>query len=157
MLIEYINDHQAQFWFALGFVLLSIEVATGMVTGILLFASLGSLLTGLLMLTGVLEEVWSVGISSAAICSAIAMGVLWRPLKNMQAQGKPKKDNSSDLVGYEFVLKQDISFVSPGSTRYSGIEWRVEIDPDVALEKISAGQKVKVNSVEVGKFFVRPV
>lgn len=157
MITEYINTHQAEFWIILGFILLSIEVATGMVTGILLFGSLGSIITGLLMLAGILDETWQVGIASTAICAAIVTLALWKPLKNLQNKSVETKDNSSDLIGYEFTLKEDISLLSPGSTRYSGIEWKVEIDTHTDIENITSGSKVKVSSVEVGKFFVKPL
>ena len=157
MIADYINTHQSEFWIILGFILLSIEVSTGMVTGILLFGSIGAIITGLLMLAGILPETWEAGISSTAICAAIVTLLLWKPLKKMQDTGVPNKDNSSDLVGYEFILKQDISLLSPGKTRYSGIEWKVEIDKNSQQESIDAGQRVAVSSVEVGKFFVKKV
>ncbi len=157
MIPEYINTHQAEFWIILGFVLLSIEVATGLVTGILLFGSLGAIITGLLMLAGALPETWETGIASTAICAGIVTLLLWKPLKKMQNQDVPKKDNSSDLVGHEFTLEQDISRTSPGKTRYSGIEWKVEIDPQSDTGEIATGQRVAVTSVEVGKFIVKPV
>lgn len=157
MITEYINTHQAEFWIILGFVLLSIEVATGLVTGLLLFGGLGAIVTGLLMLTGLLHETWQTGIASTAISAGIVAVLLWKPLKNLQNDDVPKKDNSSDLVGYEFTLQQDISRTSPGSTRYSGIAWKVELDPSLEIGEMSAGQRVSVSSVEVGKFFVRPV
>ncbi len=157
MLIEYIHNHQAEFWIVLGFALLSIEVITGMVTGILLFSSVGALVTGLFMLLGLLPETWTAGISSTAICSGVAMLLLWKPLRNLQNSDIPEKDNSSDLVGYTFVLQENISLMQPGKTRYSGIDWKVEIDTGAGVEQIDAGQRVKVSSVEVGKFLVRPV
>ena len=156
MIAEYINSHQAEFWIILGFLLLTVEVSTG-VTGLLLFGSIGSIITGLLMLAGILNEAWDIGIASTAICAAISAVILWKPLKKMQDGGIPEKDNSSDLVGYEFVLEQDITLLSPGKTRYSGIEWKVEIYKEVAVEEIKAGQHVAVCSVEVGKFRVKPL
>jgi len=157
MITEYINTHQAEFWIILGFVMLSIEISTGMVTGILLFGSIGSIITGLIMLAGALPETWEAGIASSAICAAIVTLVLWKPLKKMQDTEVPAKDNSSDLVGYEFVLEQDINLHTPGKIRYSGIEWKVEIDKHAGVEQIKAGQQVSVSSVEVGKFRVRPL
>lgn len=157
MITEYINTHQAEFWIILGFIMLSIEVTTGMVTGILLFGSIGAIVTGLLMLANVLPETWATGISSTAICAAIVTLLLWKHLKKMQDAEIPKKDNSSDLVGYEFVLEQDINTLSPGKTRYSGIEWKVEVDKNAGTDAISAGQHVSVVSVEVGRFRVKPL
>lgn len=157
MIAEYINTHQAEFWIILGFILLTIEVSTGLVTGILLFGSIGAIITGLLMLAGVLTEAWDVGLASTAICAGIVTAALWKPLKKMQDGAIPEKDNSSDLVGHEFVLDQDITLTTPGKTRYSGIEWKVEIYKDAGVDKIPAGQSVEVCSVEVGKFRVKPL
>lgn len=156
MIAEYINTHQAEFWIILGFLLLTVEVSTG-VTGLLLFGSIGSLITGLLMLAGVLNEAWDIGIASTAICAGISAIALWKPLKKMQDGDIPEKDNSSDLVGYEFVLEQDITLLSPGKTRYSGIEWKVEVYKDAGVDEIKSGQHVTVCSVEVGKFRVKPL
>jgi len=157
MIAEYINNHQAEFWIILGFVLLSIEVSTGMVTGILLFGSIGAIITGLLMLAGLIEESWQTGLASAAISAVIVTLLLWKPLKKMQDSNIPDKDNSSDLVGHEFILEQDISLLSPGKTRYSGIEWKVEIHKDAGVDELKSGQRVRVSSVDAGKFRVSPV
>ena len=157
MITEYINTHQAEFWIILGFVMLSIEVSTGMVTGILLFGSAGAIITGLFMLAGILPEAWDTGIASAAICAGIIAILLWKPLKKMQNAEVPEKDNSSDLIGYEFILEENISPLSPGTTRYSGINWQVEIYKDAGVEEIAAGQRVRVCSVDVGKFYVQPL
>jgi len=157
MITQYINTHQAEFWIMLGFVLLVLEVSMGLVTGLLLFGGIGAILTGLLMMAGILNETWEVGMASTAICSAICSFALWKPLKKLQNIDVPKKDNSSDLVGYEFILQQDINLLSPGTTQYSGIEWKVEIYKDAGVDEISAATRVSVCSVEVGKFKVKPV
>lgn len=157
MIAEYINNHQAEFWIILGFVLLSIEVSTGMVTGILLFGSIGAIITGLLMLAGALPETWQTGIASSAICAGLVTLILWKPLKRMQNTEIPDKDNSSDLVGHEFILEQDINLASPGKTRYSGIEWKVEIFKDAGVDEINKGTRVSVCTVDAGKFRVKPL
>ena len=157
MIAAYIHNHQAEFWIFLGFALLVIEVVTGLTTGILLFGGLGALATGLIMSSGLLPETWIAGISSTGICSAIITALLWRPLQKFQGGRDIRKDNSSDLVGYEFVVEQDIDTLKPGNKRYSGIVWRVEIDPDAGVDRIVPGQRVAVTSVDVGVFRVKPV
>ncbi len=70
MLIEYINQHQGEFWIAVGFAILILEgILLGLATGILLFVGLGALATGLLMLMGVLPETWLAGFASIGISS----------------------------------------------------------------------------------------
>ena len=157
MIADYINSHLAEFWIFLGFGLLVIEVLTGLTTGILLFGGLGALATGMLMSFGLLPETWIAGFSSAGICSAIITALLWYPLRKIQGGRTMSKDNSSDIVGYQFVVEQDIEPLRPGNKRYSGIPWRVEIDPQSGVDKITAGQRVEVTSVDVGVFRVKPL
>ena len=157
MLIDYLNQHQAQFWMVCGFVILILEVIfLGLATGVLLFAGLGALLTGILMQMGILPESWLIGFSSFGISSGVVTVLLWRPLKRLQGSRTPEKDRSSDLIGFEFVLSQDIDVQTPGKTRYSGIEWGVEISPESGVHSIAAGEQVIVTSVDVGIFRVKP-
>lgn len=155
MIIDYIVNHQAEFWLVFGFSMLAIEVLTGFTTGIFLFAGLGALTSGLLMTIGVLPETWLVGVSSTGISSGIIAFLLWKPLKKLQGNKPLEKDNSSDLVGLEFVTETEITVSNPGATQYSGITWKVELDKSAGVEKIDAGQRVSVTSVEVGVFKVK--
>lgn len=158
MIVDYINNHQGEFWIAVGFLLLAIELLLmGMTTGVLLFAGLGALTTGILMQAGVLPETWVVGIASLGISSGVITALLWKPLRRIQGSRAPRKDTSSDLVGLEFLLEQDITPTAPGAKRYSGIAWRVEIDPEAGVDRIPAGQRVAVSSVDVGVFRVKAV
>lgn len=155
MIADYIVGHQAEFWLFFGFAMLAIEVVTGFTTGVFLFAGLGALTTGLLMSFGILPETWIAGVACTGISSGFITALLWKPLKNLQGNRSTEKDNSSDLVGHEFVLDTDITLTQPGSTSYSGISWKVEIDNNAGVDKISASQRVVVNSVEVGVFKVK--
>ncbi len=158
MISSYINNHQAEFWVAVGFALLIIEVLVmGFTSGVLLFAGLGALATGLLMLTGILPETWVAGIAGFGISSGVITALLWKPLSRIQSGRVPTRNNSSDLIGLEFQLEQDISTRSPGNKRYSGIPWRVEIDSDAGIDNLLSGQQVVVTSAEVGVFWVKPV
>jgi membrane protein implicated in regulation of membrane protease activity len=157
VIADYINSHQAEFWIILGFGLLVMEVVTGLTTGILLFGGLGALATGLIMIVGLLPETWTAGLASTGIGSAIIAALLWRPLRNIQGGRDVAKDNSSDIVGYEFIVEQDIEPLNPGRKQYSGIPWRVEIDPQCGVERITSGQRVVVTSVDVGVFWVKPL
>lgn len=156
MIVDYIITHQAEFWLVFGFAMLVIEVLTGFTTGVFLFGGLGALTTGVLMSLGVLPETWIAGISCTGISSGIITMLLWKPLKNLQGNRPIEKDNSSDLVGHEFVVDTDIAMNKPGETHYSGIRWKVEISRDAGVDTIAAGQTVTVSSVEVGVFKVKP-
>ena len=155
MIVDYIVAHQAEFWLVVGFALLALEVVTGFTVGVFLFAGLGALTTGGLMSFGVLPETWIAGISCTGISTGVITAILWKQLKKLQGDRPVEKDNSSDLVGHTFVVESDIAMNKPGSTNYSGINWKVEIDKGAGVDTIEAGQSVTVSSVEVGVFKVK--
>jgi len=155
-MIEYFNSNQHAFWFTLGFALLVLEALVfGFTSGVVLFTGIGALLTGGLLWGDVLPASWLYGIASFGICSSISAALLWKPLLKFQNFDVPEKDNSSDMIGYRFRLGQDISLQQAGTTRYSGIDWRVEIDPADDCDAIAAGTRVVVTSVDAGVFRVR--
>lgn len=156
-MFEYVNAHQGQFWVTFGIILMVIEFAVlGLATMVLLFIGIGALITGVLMMAGILPETWTAGLASAGLFSGIATAVLWKPMKGIQGQREPAPDRSSDLIGLEFALQQNITVQHPGSYSYSGIDWRLEIDPGAGIDSISAGNRVRVISVDVGVFRVAP-
>jgi membrane protein implicated in regulation of membrane protease activity len=150
-MIDYIQAHQSGFWIATGFALLAMEVLLfGFTTIVLLFAGLGAIITGLLMLAGVLDQTWITGVASFGICTGISSVLLWKPLRSMQDKSTPVHKQSSDFIGYEFVLQQSISLTQTGLHRYSGVDWKVEIDASAGVNAINAGQRVKVCSLDAG-------
>lgn len=156
-MIDYIHNHQAGFWIALGFILLAVEVMVfGFTTIVMFFAGLGAVSTGLLMQTGVLPHTWIAGIACFGISTGIYSVLLWKPLQRIQANSIPQQRQTSDLIGMEFVIEQDITPIQPGTTRYSGISWRVEIDKGAGVEILNKGQRVAVSSVDAGVFRVKP-
>jgi hypothetical protein len=157
MIADYIASHQSEFWLLLGFMLLVVEVVTGFTTGVFLFAGLGALTSGALIGFGILPESWIAGLACTGISSGLITVILWRPLKKLQNNKPASKDDSSDLVGYEFTLQSELSKTQTGSISYSGINWKVEIDHKINIDNIAAGQRVKVSSVDVGLFRVIPV
>ncbi|MGB5398098.1 MAG: NfeD family protein [Gammaproteobacteria bacterium] len=157
-MIEYIQANQSGFWIAAGFAMLAAEVLLfGFTTIIFLFAGIGALVTGLLMMFGVLAETWTVGIASFGISTGIVSLLLWKPLRKLQDSRAPVQQQSSDLVGYEFVLQEDISQTHPGTYRYSGINWKVEVDPSSPHDNLSARERVRVVSLDAGVFRVKSV
>lgn len=155
MIVDYIVNHQSEFWLVIGFIMLAIEVVTGLTIGIFLFGGLAAIATGLLMTFGILPHTWIAGVASTGICSGVITTLLWKPLKKLQGDKPSGKDNSSDFIGHEFVLENDISASQPGSTSYSGITWKVMIDKQAGTDHIKAGQTVSVSSVDVGVFKVK--
>lgn len=155
-MIDYFNNHIYSFWFAVGFLLLIIEaLALGFSTGFILFVGLGGLITGGLLWFGVVPATWLASIATFGVSSALISAALWKPLRRIQQNNKPpEKDNTSDIIGLKFRLDDDITTTTPGTTRYSGIEWQVEIDFASEAKEISAGTTVVVVSVDAGKFKV---
>jgi membrane protein implicated in regulation of membrane protease activity len=157
-MIEYFNTHLYAFWFVAGFVLLGIELLVlGFSTGFVLFLGIAALVTGGLVWAEVIPLTWLSTIATFAISSVVVSAVLWRPFKALQEnQAVPEKDNTSDLIGHEFRLGEEVTLQKPGKTRYSGIEWRVDIDKTFVGNSIDAGLLVKVVSVDAGRFYVVP-
>lgn len=150
-MMDYINNNLSGFWIGLGFALLAAEVLLfGFGTIIFLFAGLGAVITGLLMSVGVVPETWVAGTASFGISTGISSAILWKPLMAMQNKSTQKREQASDIVGLEFVLEQDIGITTAGNYCYSGMDWKVEIDSNSALDAISKGQRVVVAAVEVG-------
>jgi len=154
-MIEYINNHISGFWIALGFALMAAEVLLfGFTTIIFLFAGLGALAAGLLMMAGILPETWIAGTACFGIATGISGVLLWKPMRKMQDAAEPQKKQSSDFDGIEFVLSSDISTTSPGKHSYSGVDWKVEIDSSSETDTLSKGDRVIVVSTQVGVFQV---
>lgn len=150
-MFEYINDHLSGFWIAMGFALLAAEVLVfGFTTIVFVFAGLGALVTGLLMMSGILPESWIAGISCFGIATGLSSALLWKPLKNMQDQSAVERKPQSDFIGLEFVLQQKITMTQPGHYRYSGIDWIVELDRNSNVQQLNKGERVKVKALEVG-------
>ncbi len=154
-MIEYINNHISSFWIALGFALMAAEVLVfGFTTIIFLFAGLGALASGLLMMAGILPETWIAGTACFGIATGISSVLLWKPMQKMQSAATPQQKQDSDFDGLEFVLLSDISITSPGKYRYSGIDWKVEIDSSSEADTLSRGDRVVVIAAKVGVFQV---
>jgi len=153
--IELINNNLAGFWFTLGFVLLAIEIlAFAFGTGVLLFGGLGALITGALMVAGVIPTSWLFGVASFSIASVAIAVLLWWPLKKLQSGAELGQDRSSDLIGHTFYLDSDLSRREPGQTRYSGIDWKVIVADASKEEFLDSGTKVAVTAVNAGVFEV---
>lgn len=154
-MMEFIGENQATWWFVLGCILLGIEIVVlGFSSAVLLFVGFGAIVTAGLMWIGILPATWTAGLTAFAVCSALVAAILWKPLKKLQADRYRGPDNSSDLIGYEFRLEKDLTASESGVTRYSGIEWRVELDARSVATSIAAGETVSVSDVSAGVFKV---
>jgi membrane protein implicated in regulation of membrane protease activity len=157
-MLESLSQNLQAFWLSVGFALLVVDaLAFGFSSGALLFAGLGALITGALLWAGLLPAGWTASIACFGIASTTAAVLLWRVLRRLQdGSGEPPRDVSSDLIGYRFRLREAIDLQAPGRMRYSGVDWRVEIDDTAGVERIEAQRQVEVVSVSAGVFRVRP-
>lgn len=154
---EGIIGNQASLWFAIGFALLAIEIlAFGFGSGVLLFASLGALVTGGLLWLDAIPQVWVYSIACFAVASALVTALLWAPFKRLQSGAELGNDRSSDLIGYQFRLDGDLSRTQEASHKFSGVPWRVQLSEDSATDAIASGSRVRVSAVNAGVFVVVP-
>lgn len=158
-MIEYFNNNLDDFWFILGFTLLAVEaLALGFSVGFLLFFGFSALVTGGAVWFGIIPGTWAATIATFVVSSVAISAALWKPFMSLQNNRKaPEKDNTSDLIGLKFRLDENISTAVPGKTRYSGIEWKVELDFDSDVDELSKGTTVIVTSVDAGKFRVSSI
>ena len=151
-------NNQAGFWLGLGFVLLAIElIAFGLGSGVLLFGSIGALITGALLWFGIIPNEFMFGVACFTVSTALATALLWKPMKKLQSGTELGQDRSSDLIGHSFFLSDSINRTVHFQQKYSGIQWRVEPDVNLPDPAIEAGQKVAVSAVNAGVFYVKPV
>ena len=156
-MIEVIVANQAAAWISVGFLLLAIEaLAFGFSSGVLLFGSLGAIVTGALLWFGLVPDSFIAAIATFAISTAVITALLWFPLKKLQSGTELGKDRSSDIIGHTFFLNTDINRTTWGEQKYSGIQWKVKPADELSEDAISAGTQVTVSAVSVGVFFVQP-
>lgn len=145
----WLNDHLPQVLIFCGLGILALEVIVfGLSTFVLFFVGLGALLTGALMLIGVLPPTLITALASVGVISGILAVALWKPLRNFQNKVE-HNPISSDLIGATFSLSEKLSEGAVVNQSYSGISWRITAD-----EEIEAGTQVKVVRVEVGELKV---
>lgn len=157
-MIEVILANQAAVWIGVGFLLLAIEaLAFGFSSGVLLFGSLGAIVTGAFIWFGLVPDSFVAAVACYAISTAVVTALLWFPLKRMQSGTELGNDRSSDIIGHTFILLGDINRSSWGEQKYSGIKWNVKPAENLDNDVINAGTQVEVTAVSVGAFFVKPV
>jgi membrane protein implicated in regulation of membrane protease activity len=140
----------AQGLMAVGILLAVVDLLVfGFATFFLTLLGLGMLTSGALIYFAVLPDTTTSILVSVAAFTVIYSALLWKPLKNLQANKQSKKV-SSDLTGMSFVLQQDVSPDNPGKYHYSGIDWSVETS-----EVITQGTEFEVIDLQVGVMKVK--
>lgn len=88
-------------------------------------------------------------LSTLAVSTCLSALLLWKSLKKFQS----KVDDTravSDLVGYRFLLVDDVSLESKAIHHYSGIAWKLR-----SRDPIMAGTWVEVVQADVGEFTIK--
>ena len=147
--MSWLADNLAETLFIIGLIILIIEVTVLSFSTIILFMiGAAPIITSVTMYLGILSPNILDALLMIGIVTAVLAITLWKPFKQLQ-NAKDDKAVSSDLVGFTFILAQDITPESDVKYKYSGIEWRL-----VSTQTIAAQTKVKVVAVNVGEWEV---
>jgi len=152
--MEYFLENPDHLWYLIAGVSFVVELSIMGLSGPLLFFAIASLITGILVSTGVVEG-WQSQILSIGLLTALVAAVLWRPLKALQ-NSKEKTDNSSDMVGLQVIVSTDITKIT-GSVRYSGINWQARLADDASVELISAQSQCEIVAIAGNIMLVKPL
>ena len=157
-MLEYFNENQASFWFALGALALIVELLVlGMSTIILFMLGIGALATGTLMYMGILGEGWLLGTAVTGIIAFAAGVLLWKPLKRYQEAEVPRSGESSDFLGMEFTLSSLLDVENTSTHQFSGVSWRVELAREDQDKSLAAGDRVRVVALHPGILVVSAI
>ena len=157
-MLEYFNENQASFWFALGALALIVELLVlGMSTIILFMLGIGAIATGTLMYMGILGEGWLLGTAVTGIIAFAAGVLLWKPLKRYQEAEVPRSGESSDFLGMEFTLSSLLDVENTSTHQFSGVSWRVELAREDQDKSLAAGDRVRVVALHPGILVVAPI
>ena len=157
-MLEYFNENQASFWFALGALALIVELLVlGMSTIILFMLGIGALATGTLMYMGILGEGWLLGTAVTGIIAFAAGVLLWKPLKRYQEAEVPRSGESSDFLGMEFTLSSLLDVENTSTHQFSGVSWRVELAREDQAKSLDAGDSVRVVALHPGILVVAAI
>ena len=143
------TENLAETLFILGISMLIIEVVVlSLYTIVLFMLGCALILTAIAVYVGLLPPEILDAVLVVAILTGVLTAGLWKPFKNLQNQ-RDDSPVSSDLVGFTFVLAEDVSLESHVTYKYSGIEWRL-----VSAVPLNAGTKVRVSEVAVGEWTI---
>lgn len=152
--MQYFLENPDHLWFLIAGLSFVIELSIMGLGGPLLFFAIASLITGILVNTGLLND-WSSQVFAVGILSAITALILWKPLKNFQ-NTKASNDNSSDMIGLHVPASADITAIN-GSIRYSGINWNARLVENSTVEIINNQSLCEIVAISGNIMLVKPV
>lgn len=150
--MDFIAQNLSQSLIIAGIALLIIEVAIlGFATFVLFFMGCSMVLTGVLMLAGVLDDTYITALWSNAIVTGALAALLWQPLKNSQLSSGKNRETPT-TIDHQFVLEHDVDSQGLSQHKYSGIQWKVK-----SQQPLTKGTMVTVVKVDVGVLWVEAV
>ena len=152
--MQYFLENPDHLWFLIAGLSFVIELSVMGLGGPLLFFAIASLITGILVSIGLLNE-WQSQVFSVGLLSAITALILWKPLKKFQ-NTKASTDNSSDMIGLQVPASADITATS-GSIRYSGINWNARLSDNCNVTTINDKSLCEIVAISGNIMLVKPV
>lgn len=150
--MEYILSHLPQSLIVIGLILLAIEILIlGFSTFFMFFIGVSLIITGILMAIGFIPETLLNALLATAIISTIVALISWKPMRRIQNSVESKPVNN-DMIGHQFILREELVNGRTVTHRYSGIDWQVK-----SKEPLPAGTEVKIVAVDVGLLTVERV
>jgi membrane protein implicated in regulation of membrane protease activity len=145
-------DNLPQGLLILGILALIIEVLVlGFATFVLFYLGLSLVLSGGLMLLGVLPDTLSAALWSNVLLTGLSAAILWKPMHRMQEDKQPQT-LKTDFADRQFVLEDDVDSRGLSGHRYSGVDWKLK-----SQEPIPAGTLVQVERADVGVLWVTAI
>jgi len=152
--MEYFLANPDHLWYLIAGISFVIELSIMGLSGPLLFFAIASLMTGILVSTGIIDG-WQSQILTIGLLTALVAVVLWKPLKSLQ-NSKEKTDNSSDMVGLKVLVSADVT-ATAGSIRYSGINWQARLADDANVTTITEQSQCVIVAITGNIMLVKAV
>lgn len=150
--MQYLLSHLAQSFIVLGLIFLAIEILVlGFSTFVLIFVGLGSIAAGVAMVMGIVPATLPNALLVTTVVSTLIALVSWKPMKRMQNKVELQQ-TTNDIIGYRFVLAENLPLGQTVTHRYSGIVWQVK-----AKESLEVGTEVQIVHMDVGILTVERV
>ena len=148
--MDYITDNLAQSLIILGLLLLTIEILVlGFSTFVLFFVGIAAVITGGLISFDILGSKVVDALLTMCILSVVIAIVSWKPLKSLQNNVETSK-TTNDMIGNKFILTQALTSGQQVTCNYSGVDWKVSSEDDIAV-----GMEVEITDVSVGQLRVK--
>ncbi|MDM7859081.1 NfeD family protein [Alteromonas sp. ASW11-36] len=134
-----------------GLALILLEMLLFRFNSLILFSfGMGGFVSGILADWSLLaNETHYIGICML-LTTAFSLLIFRPAFKDLRASVDPTRA-ASDLVGYRFLLVDDVSDKHKAVHHYSGIAWRLR-----SKDAIKAGTWVEVVRADLGEFTIRP-